>query len=374
MPIFRILADSPDIDFRVLFAQIPDEKSQGDGFNVSFKWDLPLLEGYEFEVLENVAKHPSVTSFWGCDTPSLKGVLCDSKTDALIVNGWVTKTCMQGLWAAKRLGIPCIVRGEANNLRHRPYWKRLLQRQLVRRYDGYLCIGKANRQFYESHGVSEQKLFSAPYCVENKRFKLQADRCDRNEIRSQYGIANNLTTFMFCGKLIPKKYPVELISAFCDALDAGAQAHLLIVGDGPLRQECARTAERNRESITFAGFKNQTQLAEHYVASDCLVLPSDSGETWGLVVNEAMACRRPAIVSDQVGCAQDLIDVGHTGARFRLGHWQELTQCILRFASSPKELREMGEHAANRIDEYSPEKAAEGILKAVFKLQGLAID
>ena len=93
----------------------------------------------------------------------------------------------------------------------------------------------------------------------------------------------------------------------------------LMVGDGPLRGVCEDFVRVNRAPIRFAGFLNQSQIVEAYVAADVLVLPSDGGETWGLVVNEAMACKRPCIVSDHVGCGPDLVAVGETGVIFPLG-------------------------------------------------------
>ena len=142
----------PDVELTVLFAMIPDAAAQGAGFGVQFEWDIPLLDGYQYQVLNNIAPMPSVTRFSGCDTPGIFEVLKALRPDAVIVNGWVVKTCLQALWACKRLGIPCLVRGEANNLRARPAWKRWLQRLLGqpvcglpvyrRAEQGILCIAR----------------------------------------------------------------------------------------------------------------------------------------------------------------------------------------------------------------------------------------
>ena len=91
VPIFRLLAQRPDLEFVALFCQLPDERQQGDGFGVGFRWDVPLLEAYEYEVLRNVSPRPSVTAFRGCDTPDLADVIRRRRLDALVVNGWVVK-------------------------------------------------------------------------------------------------------------------------------------------------------------------------------------------------------------------------------------------------------------------------------------------
>ena len=339
---------------------------------MGFQWDVPLLEAYEYEILRNVSPRPSVTAFRGCDTPGIADVIHQRRLDALVVNGWVVKSCLQGLQACRRLGVPCLVRGEANLVRPRPWWKRSVHRRLVRQYAACLYIGKANRAFYESHGFQASRLFPAPYCVENERFAEPADRWAGREaeLRRRFGVPAESICFLFSGKLIPKKHPLELLQAFERAVLLGARAHLLMVGDGALRPQCEEYAREHRLSVTFAGFVNQLRIAEWYIAADCLVLPSDCGETWGLVVNEAMACGRPAIVSDQVGCVADLIIEQKTGRTFRFGDWRQLADRMLELANAPSRLRSMGEAARRHIAAYSPEAAAEGIVQAAHAVGG----
>ena len=69
---------------------------------------------------------------------------------------------------------------------------------------------------------------------------------------------------------------------------------LLIVGDGQLRAECEALIEGQKLKVTMTGFINQSEIIDAYYAADSLVLASDHGETWGLVVNEGMACGKPA--------------------------------------------------------------------------------
>ena len=384
---FRCLTQRSDIDLTVLFAMLPDAAAQGAGFGVAFEWDLPLLEGYRYQVLDNVSRSPGVTHFKGCDTPGIEAVLRELAVDAVVVNGWVVKTCIQTLRACKRLGIPCVVRGEANNLRLRPLLKRLLQRVLVRKYDAVLPIGTASREFYLSHGVSPSRMFDAPYCVENERFARAAAAAEprRSTLREQWGIPEEAVCFLYCGKFEPKKHPVELVKAFLDArhqlshsFPAARPIHLLMVGDGELKDQCQRLSASDEvvasgasplASITYTGFLNQSQIVDAYVASDCLVLPSDAGETWGLVVNEAFACGRPAIVSDLVGCSQDLILADETGFTFPFGDWETLARILVAAASDPQKLKVMGTAAAERIRAYSPETAANGIVRAVKELR-----
>lgn len=371
VPVFRLLSQREDLELEVLFCQIPDAEQQGAEFGVAFQWDVPLLDGYPFHVLDNVAGQPSVTAFNGCDTPGLTRLFRQRGYDVVVINGWVVKSCLQGLRACRRLGIPCLVRGEANDLRARPWWKRSLQKRLVQRYSRCLAIGKANHDFYRARGVPESQLDWAPYCIENDRFSAAADQraSRRPGLRKRFGIAEDATCFLFSGKLIEKKHPVELLRAAAGAAARGARLHILMVGDGPLRGACEALLSDTAATlpVTMTGFLNQSEIVDAYVASDCLVLPSDAGETWGLVTNEAMACGRPALVSDLAGCHPDLI-TAQTGEVIPFGDWDAWGAALRRWSQDSKRLAALGRTARQHIESYTPQIATDGIAAAVAKV------
>ena len=376
IPWYRALTNHPEIDLTVFYAMLPDAVQQGAGFGVAFEWDIPLLEGYRYQVLENVSPEPSVVRFGGCDTPSIRQIVAEGEYDAFITNGWVVKSCIQALRACRRHGVPCIVRGEANALRRRAWWKRLGHRLLLRQYSAFLYIGQANRDFYLRHGVPVDRTFFAPYCVDNDRFAGAAEqmRESRPSIREQWHIPAEAVTFLFCAKFEPKKRPQDLLAAAARVADRrGAQRnsiHVLMVGDGELRSECERAARASELPVTFTGFLNQTEIVQAYVASDCLVLPSDYGETWGLVVNEAMACGLPAIVSDRVGCHSDLVLPDVTGSVFPFGDCDALARGLARLASSPDGCRGMGASAKAQVTQYSVDRLVQGTVEAVGHVRG----
>jgi glycosyltransferase involved in cell wall biosynthesis len=275
---------------------------------------------------------------------------------------------IQAWWACVRLGVPRIVRGESNAMSRRPPWKRAVHRVWLRGFDRFLAIGKANRDFYLQAAIPPNRIHPCPYFVDNERFGAAASalRGRRSELRAKWSIPEHATCFLFCGKLIPKKHPLDLLKAQQRAAGAGALTHVLVVGDGELMAEARALAQRDRLPVTFAGFLNQTEIVAAYVASDCLVLPSDTGETWGLVVNEAMACGLPAIVSNQVGCGPDLISEGVTGATFPMGQVDALAQLLIDFSRQPATLRGLGATARERVSScYSVERAVEGTMAAI---------
>jgi glycosyltransferase involved in cell wall biosynthesis len=370
IPLFYHLSEHEAIDLTVFYCLIPNNIQQGVGFGIPFEWDIPLLNGYKYNVLNNVSKKPSVSHFFGCDTPDIIEKLKQNRFDAFIVNGWLVKSCVQLLLACHRRRIPCLVRGESNAMQVRPLWKRLIHRILLINYAAFLAIGKSNRDFYVYNGVNEEKIFDAPYCVDNKRFSYKSIKMkpNRNNLRKQWDIATDSIVFLFCAKFVPKKRPMDLLRAFNIAIEKSLPSkniHLLMVGDGELKAECERYVASHKLPVIFTGFLNQTEIISAYVTSDCLFLVSDYGETWGLVVNEAMACGIPAIVSDRVGCHPDLIIRGKTGNIFPFGDIDSLADIILNYSQSPVNLKYMGSEARNHISQYSYDKVVKGTLEAL---------
>jgi glycosyltransferase involved in cell wall biosynthesis len=155
------------------------------------------------------------------------------------------------------------------------------------------------------------------------------------------------------------------MQSFTRASNLQGNLHLLMVGDGELRENCEDKARKVGLSVTFTGFLNQSEIVAAYVAADCLVLCSDAGETWGLVVNEAMACGRPALVSSLAGCSRDLIKPGISGDIFSFGDWEELASKMAALAGDSEALALMGENARLQVEDYSPEAAAQGMCDAV---------
>ena len=224
-------------------------------------------------------------------------------------------------------------------------------------------LDAAAKDFYRRLGVPEERLFPGPYCVENDRFARRASELGGRCCRERWRIPNDRVVYLFCGKVVDKKHPLELVQAFHEATQRAGNIHLLMVGDGDRRAECEAYAKQHRLPVTFAGFLNQTELPAAYAAADCLVLPSDNGETWGLVVNEAMACGRPAIVSDQVGCSLDLVRPGECGAIFPYGDQQALIRALVEHADVGLLFRQ-GQRAHTIVADYSIEALANGTLEA----------
>lgn len=375
VPWFRALAQSPEIDFSVLYIQIPDAREQGRGFGVAFEWDIPLLEGYQWSRAPHLRGRGGLSGFFAARVADARGLLASLRPDVVLITGWHAWPMLQ-LWrCARALGIPVIVRGESNALRRRSPAAKAFHRWLLAQADAFLPIGRANRDFYRGYGIEPERLFDAPYFVDNARFEAGAlaARASSTALREQWKIPHDVVCYCYAGKLEPKKRILDLLEALRRAIASGARMHLLVVGTGELMPAATAFAARNALPVSFAGFLNQTQIPAAYAAADALVLPSDFGETWGLVVNEAMACGLPAIVSDRVGCGPDLVEPAVTGDVFPFGDTAALAQRLVHWSARPGDLLRMGRRARERVlSGYSIERSVEGTLAAVRYVRALA--
>jgi glycosyltransferase involved in cell wall biosynthesis len=357
---------------KVYYGLLPNLRQQGVGFGVPFEWDIPMFDGYDWEILPNAAVTPSLDGFFKSRVRGVERILAKEKPDVAILTGWHALPLLQALRAAVAMNIPRLVRGDSNTMRPRPWWLRRAHRSFLSFYDAFLAVGESNRAFYLQNGVPPEKIFSCPHFVENQRFVTQFEliRGDRNALRSHWGIPEGGICFLFAGKLEPKKRVVDLIEALDRARATSPEIFLLIVGTGELMHEVQRKVQERRLPVTFAGFLNQTEITQAYCAADCLVLPSDYGETWGLVVNEVMACGLPVLVSDRVGCGPDLVEEEVTGAVFPCGDISVLAEKLVRLSSDRAVLAQMGQRARERVKSYSVENAVEGTLHAIRSVAG----
>jgi glycosyltransferase involved in cell wall biosynthesis len=368
-PWYRALAQLADL--RVFFAHRATAAEQGRaGFDVPFEWDVPLVEGYEHEWLTNVSSRPGVSTFRGCDTPDIADRLGAGGFDAVVVNGWQLLTYWQAIRAARALGVPVLVRGDSQLNAERAGLraaKRVVYPHLLKVFDGFLTVGIRNREYYQYYGVPDDRLWPAPHAVDNVFFAESAARArePRGHARAKFAIPPGTTVFLLAARLVGMKRPLDFVRA---VHAAGRDVHGLIVGDGPLRGALEAEARSLGAPCTFAGFLNQREIGVGFAAADALVLPSNGRETWGLVVNEAMAAGLPALVSQAAGCAPDLVVHGETGFIFPCGDapaLARLMQCAGRDA-----LAVLGRRAAARIQSYSPDAAAAGTVAAVRELVG----
>jgi glycosyltransferase involved in cell wall biosynthesis len=337
-PLFSALAKQ--LELTVFYAHNASALDQARaGFGVGFAWDVDLLSGYSHTFLTNVARSPGLGRFGGVDTPEIGGRLRQGQFDAVLLMGWHLKCFIQGLVAAKQLGTPVMVRGDSHLDTPRGPFKVAVKRALyplfLRCFDAALVVGKRNRGYWEHYHYPRTRMFDAPHCVDNAFFTARATREAGAALRDRLGIAASAKVVLFAGKLVSFKRPLDALHAVAEVRTKGINAHLLVAGAGQCEGALLEQAATLGAPLHALGFCNQTEMPAAYAAADVLVLPSDGRETWGLVVNEALASGTPALVSDAVGCAPDLAELLGHGAVFRQGDIADFSERLSDALNSP---------------------------------------
>lgn len=313
-PLYRRLAQRADLEIKVFFTWHAGQAPVRDhGFMQPVAWDIPLTDGYEFELVPNVSDDPGTHRFFGLRNPSLVARVKAWSPDAVHLTGWAWWSHLLALRSLRGSGIPVLFRGDSHLLdatRSGLRWhaKRVLLGRVYSWPRAFLCVGSANREYYEALGVKSERLYACPHSIDVARFSGEAERheLEATAWRRELGISDASTVLLFAGKFESKKRPMELMRA----VQAFGRPNLVLVmvGSGELEAEIKRLAQADPARFRVLPFQNQSRMPVVYRLGDVAILPSAFGETWGLAANESMACGRPVIVSDRVGCAADVVD------------------------------------------------------------------
>jgi len=353
-PVFQLLHQRNVIAVKVFYTWGSASVSKFDpGFNKTIEWDLPLLENYPFAWVRNTSKTPGSHHFAGIITPDLVSQINDFKPDAILVIGWSYKSHLKAIRYFHRKR-PVYFRGDSTLLDEKRGLKSSIRYCMLQwvysHIDHAFYAGTNNKNYFKKYGLKDEQLSFAPHAVDNERFGIPRHE-EAIGLRHQLGLSPADLLVLFAGKFELKKDPLLLLRALLQF--TMPNLHLLMVGNGPLESELKKQA-RGSPNIHFLAVQNQSYMPVIYQACDLFCLPSKgSGETWGLAVNEAMACGKPVLVSDKVGCAIDLVVENYNGCHFRSGDLNDILSKLRQLTGEPGKLEAYGVHSLALIKNYS---------------------
>ena len=357
-PIFKLLSEQNELKLKVFYTFSQRQQDFFDkDFGVNIQWDIPLLDGYNYEFIANTAKNPSLSNYKGIKCPTLISKIEEWKATHILVFGWNYKAHFTAMKYFKGK-IPVLFRGDStlldydiqsikslvSSIKTKPtftpltsYVKFKLRKTFLtyiyRYIDTALYVGTNNKAYFNAHRLKDDQLIFAPHAIDNQRFfdsEKKQYEANAKKWRKELGIKETDKVILFAGKLEDKKNPSLLVSAFDNVSKNKPGLKLIIAGNGPLKEQL-KEAAHNNNNILFLPFQNQTTMPLLYRMGDVFCLPSQGpGETWGLAINEALACGIPVIVSDKVGCAIDLVKK-ETGVIFRNNDKEMLSDLLLNF-------------------------------------------
>jgi len=370
-PFFRLLASHPDIDLTVFFCSVAGAKTYRDvDMGTTLRWDLDLLTGYHHRFLRNLG---GGNGFFRLVNPGLAPAIIRGGFDAvLFMTGWAWCSAWIGFAACRLARVPLLLYGDSSFLppdeSPRARIRAGIMRSLFRMTSGFMISGTLNAGYYEHYGADPRRFFPLPWAIDNDRF-IDGSRFgpgEREALRSRYGIEPDDLAVVYSGKLIERKDPMTLLRAISPM---SRRAVAVFLGDGVLREPLERYAREHNVRAVFAGFVNQTDLPKHYAMGDAFVLPSlfDPRAT---VVNEAMACGLPILITDRCGPSADIVRHGENGFVFAPRDDAALAAHLGTLACDPEMRANMGERSRAIIATWSYREGVEGVAAALRAIAG----
>jgi len=360
IPVFNALAAREDLDLHVIFLSETDPHLRD--------WRIYKNEiQFSHQVLAALRRR--LGKYNVLINRGLAAALAQSRPDVILCGGYNYLASWQAqLWARKR-SIPFLLwlESTAADQRCRTRFVESLKRRFLAQCQAFVVPGKASHAYLLQFGVPDASIFPAPNAVDNAFFAERAAQAcaDPYATRATLSLPNRY--FLFVGRLVEAKGIFELIDAYATLTPAlRAEVGLVIVGDGPVRHALERRATQILPgTIHFAGFIQKEDLPPYYALADALVFPTHS-DTWGFVVNEAMACGCPVIASAVAGCVPDLVEDSLTGKVVPPHDMPKLASSMEYLVVHEGVRSQMSTQATKRIALYSPAACAEGIAKAVL--------
>jgi glycosyltransferase involved in cell wall biosynthesis len=368
-PVFKLLHERGHIQLKVFYTWGKEAMQKFDpGFGKDITWDIPLLDGYEYEWVENTAIDKGSHHFKGIINPRLNEQINVWQPDCILVYGWAYHSHLKAMRHFKNK-LPVFFRGDSTLLDEprglKKHLKSLFSRWVYSYVNHAFYVGINNKAYFKKYGLKETDLSFAPHTIDNNRFREDRSN-EAGTLRKDLHIPQDDILIVFTGKFEKKKAPLLLLNAFLKIKSPNVQ--LLFVGNGKLEPELKQKAA-SHPRVHFLAFQNQLYMPVIYQACDLFCMPSAGpGETWGLAVNEAMACSKPVLVSDKAGSAADLVKDGYNGAIFEANSLHGLTTKLNELTSRSKAtLAAMGNNSKAIIDNYTFQIQAQAIESAVLK-------
>jgi glycosyltransferase involved in cell wall biosynthesis len=229
--------------------------------------------------------------------------------------------------------------------------RRIFLKWVYSHVDIAFFVGQSNLDYFKKHGLRKNRLIFAPHAIDNNRFSSNEENKNQAaEFRRSLNISESDFVFLFAGKFEIKKNPQLLLEAFMSA-SFDKNIHLVFVGNGEL--ESLLKSKSNSNSINFIDFQNQSNMPGIFEMANTFILPSSGpGESWGLVVNEAMANGKSIIVSDKCGCAQSLVVQDLNGFVFQSQNIIELKQYLIKMVELYSLDNQMGLESIKIINDF----------------------
>ena len=361
IPVFNEIAKSIGDEFAVLFFGETEKRRKWKIYKEKIKFRYEILPAILFQ------KEGSSPCFFN---PTIFLRLIKYSPDVLIIGGYYHPSCLLAMLYAKIFKRQAILWCEStkNEQRFNQVFKRAYKRWFLANCDWFVAAGKASFEYLISLGVKQEKISVAPNAIDNDCFAMVCEeyKAGKQAFKKIKGYPEKI--ILYVGRLIEQKGVLDLLKSFQMLAREQSNLGLLLVGSGEAEKKYKDFCQENiLKNVFFAGFVHQEELPLYYAIADIFVLPTHS-DPWGLVLNEAMACKLPVISSDVAGAACNLIQHGENGYIFKKGDIRQLAVYLKDLLSDERKSFSMGLKSSEIIKSYSPSKCAQGFIRAIEQI------
>jgi 1,2-diacylglycerol 3-alpha-glucosyltransferase len=359
IPVFNALAQKKELALHVLFlAETDPALRQWCVYKEEIKFHYDVLPSWrgrfgKYHVLLN---------------RGVVSTLNRIRPDMLVCGGYNYLASWQAVLWAKRRRVPVLLWTEstAYDRRNRYAPIEFLKTKFLRFCDGFVVPGTSSAHYLKDLGIADDRIFHAPNAVDVELFSRLAQESRNQEVRLRAELSLPSRYFLYAGRFVKTKGISDLLQAYA-RLDPQLRSEvgLVLAGNGADQVELMEQASRiSPGTVRFVGFVHRERLPGYYALADALIMPTHS-DTWGLVVNEAMSCRLPVVVSSVAGCARDLVKDGWNGCVVSSADISQLSSVMARLAADSELRRQMGLRSWQIIQKYSPGAWSDGMANAL---------
>jgi len=378
VPVYRRLAEEYGVDLKVFYAAENGVKKYTDsGFSKDFSWDIPMLDGYEYEFL-NPDKILRNFSFKEVDAKNVNARLSAYSPDFIWVHGYWSMLNWRVILGKKKHQI-LIYTSDSNLLDQRSAFRKIFKSIVVRtflsRCDHFLSIGNKNKEYLRHYGVNESDIQDSRFPIDMQRFvkaRNELSAQDRSELRQRYGLTDKQFVVIFSGKLVDYKRPQDLVDALTrlKTQGEGNDIAVMLMGEGVLRPELESAIKRSglTDKVVITGFINQSEVPLHMFSADAFALTS-SKEPFGAVLSEALPFGLPIIATDKVGSVGETASAqpGKNAIVYSWGDIESLASAMLSLYTDKKLYQRYKQHSLSLVDENDATAYCDAIVRCLEK-------
>ena len=359
-------------DIKVFFASALGYKKYHDpGFGQQISWENLYLDEFEHVFLNNGAViQPSKN----IDAAELEPALDLYAPNLLIVYGYYQKLQRRAYTWARKHHVPLAYISDSERKQKRKIFREIIKYPLLFKYFSgirfFLTVGNANESFYAFYGVPSKKLIRMHFSIDRRIYikAYENKSALRALTRNKFDIGADEIVLSVVGKLVHWKSQQDIIKAMQALEGSGIVYHLLIIGSGPMLEECRQTAAALvKNKVHFAGFVKPDELPGYYAATDIYIHPA-AMEPHSLSISEAIYMGCPVIISDRCGSYGPTDDVQESknGFVYAFGNIGELENKIKWISTHPTERAAFAAYSHNiavRFQEQSHHQVLIELLK-----------